>query len=162
MKREETRPPGGLLVLYRVLVAAVLVLAAILAAGTAYGLVRGRKAPGNGMAETGGTETGIPGEEAIFSNLGTLRVSTAGENPETIIITVAFPYDRSDGPFSEELVSRISDFKAQTREYVGSFTSEELQRTDTEALNSGLLERYNALLHLGRIRELYFLEFIRL
>jgi flagellar basal body-associated protein FliL len=157
VKREETRYPLGLLILYRVLVAIVLVLVLILAAGTVYGLVRARKTEAPPDRKT---ETGVPGEEAVFSGLGTMRVSTAGENPETVIITVAFPYDRGDGPFSEELVSRIPDFKARTAEYLGAFTAEELRQTDTTTINSGLLDHYNSLLHLGQIKELYLLEFI--
>jgi flagellar basal body-associated protein FliL len=89
-----------------------------------------------------------------------MRVSTSGENPETVIITVAFPYDQSDRPFSEELVSRIPDFKARTAEFFGSLTAEELQRTDIAVINGELLDRYNALLHLGQIKELYLLEYI--
>ncbi|MDR2049276.1 MAG: flagellar basal body protein FliL [Treponema sp.] len=157
MKREETRPPFGLLILNRILAAAVLALVLVLAAGTVYGFAAARKTEAPAGKKTG---TGVSGEEAVFSGLGTMRVSTAGENPETVIITVAFPYDRSDGPFSEELVSRIPDFKARTGEYFGSFTAEELQQTDTAAINRGLLDRYNSLLHLGQIKELYLLEFI--
>jgi flagellar basal body-associated protein FliL len=157
VKREETRPPFGLLILYRILVAVVLVLVLVLAAGTVYGFVRGRKAD---APQGGKTGAGASGEEAVFSGIGTMRVSTAGENPETVIITVAFPYDRGDGPFSEELGSRVSDFKAQTGEYLGSFTAEELRQTDIAAINRGLLDRYNSLLHLGQIKELYLLEFI--
>jgi flagellar basal body-associated protein FliL len=100
------------------------------------------------------------GEEAVFSALGTQRISTAGENPETVIVTIAFPYNRSDGPFSEELASRITDFRAQTREYFGSLTAEALRQTDITVINRELLVRYNALLHLGQIQELYFLEYI--
>jgi flagellar basal body-associated protein FliL len=154
MKREEIKPAVGLLILYRILVAVVLVLVLILAAGTVYAFIRPRKAP------QGETTAAASGEEAVFSGLGTLRVSTAGENPETVIVTIAFPYDRSDGPFSEELVSRIPDFKAQTGEYFGSLTAEELRLTDITVINRELLDRYNALLHLGQISELYFLEYI--
>jgi flagellar basal body-associated protein FliL len=157
MKREETKPSLGLLVLYRILVALVLVLALVLAAGTVYAFVRVRKTEALRPEKT---EPAVSGEETIFSGIGTMRISTAGENPETVIITIAFPYDRGDGPFSEELVSRIQEFKAQTREYLGSFTAEELRQTDVPAINGELLGRYNSLLHLGQIKELYLLEFI--
>jgi flagellar basal body-associated protein FliL len=153
VKREETRYPVGLLILYRVLVVIVLLLILALAAGTAYAFIRGKK-----VETAPDRKTEAAGE--VFSGIGTVRVSTTGENPETVIITVAFPYNRGDGPFSEELVSRISDFKAQTGEYLGSFTAEELRQTDITTINRGLLDRYNSLLHLGQIEELYFLEFI--
>jgi flagellar basal body-associated protein FliL len=154
MKRVETRFSAGLLILYRILITVVLLLILILAAGTVYALLRPRKAP------LGETTAAVSGEETVFSALGTMRISTAGENPETVIVTIAFPYDRSDGPFSEELVSRIPDFKAQTGEYFGSLTAEELRLTDITVINRELLARYNALLHLGQIKELYFLEYI--
>jgi flagellar basal body-associated protein FliL len=163
VKREETRYPVGLLILYRVLVVIVLLLILALAAGTVYAFIRGKKveAAPDRKTEAGVVgEEAVSGEEAVFSGIGTVRASTTGENPETVIITVAFPYDRSDGPFSEELVSHISDFKAQTGEYLGSFTADDLRQTDIAAINRGLLDRYNSLLHLGQIEELYFLEFI--
>jgi flagellar basal body-associated protein FliL len=160
MKVIEERPPQGILWLYRILMALVLALVLILLVGTVYGLVK--KASGNGRpsTSTGGAEDQAAGEENIFSGIGTIRVSTAGDDPETIIITVAFPYDKGDVAFSEELVSRIQDFKNLTTEYLASFTSEELHQLDTSVVNSELVSRYNAILHLGKIRELYFLDYI--
>lgn len=143
--------------LYRILLCVVLALILTLAAGTAYGLIhnalRGRN------TELPPEEVSVPGEESIFSGIGTIRASTKGEEPETVIITIAFPYDSKDGPFSEELASRIPDFKAQALEYLGSFTAEELHQKDPAQINSELLGRYNGLLRLGQIRELFFIDY---
>ncbi|MDR1507677.1 MAG: hypothetical protein LBI67_11305 [Treponema sp.] len=159
MKREETRPHRALLILYRALIAVTVALVLILAAGTVYGLAR--NALRERKTETAsGNPADLSGGESIFSGIGTVRVSTTEENPETVIITIAFPYDSADGPFSEELVSRIPEFKARTREYLGSFTSEQLRQLDVSAVNSALLERYNALLRLGKIRELFLIDYI--
>jgi flagellar basal body-associated protein FliL len=157
MKRIEERPQG-LLLLYRILAALVCVMAFILLSGTIYGLVR--KASGKTRPVSPAQGTQASGGESIFNGIGTLRISTKDDDPETVILSIAFPYDKSDTAFTEELVSRIQDFKTAAAEYLGSFTSDELHQLDTQTINSELLTRYNAILHLGEIRELYFLDYI--
>lgn len=155
-KRVETRPAEAALIAYRVLLVVFLVLLVIFLAGTIYGLAaRGR----GESAEQPEAAEAAPGE-SMFTALGTIRVSTAGIEPASLVISVVFPYNHNDRPFFEELVSRIGDFKTITVEYLGSFSAEELQEADTAAINAELLGRYNALLKLGQIRELYFPDFI--
>ena len=157
MKRVEERPLQTAVIVYRVLLIIAGVLAFILIAGTIYGFAKR------------GKSTAVPpppleagAEENIFSSLGTMRIPTAGSEPETLVISVAFPYDKNDRPFSEELASRISAFKAATSDYLGAFTAKELAELDTDTVNRELLKRYNSQLRLGQIRELYILEFMRL
>ena len=158
MKRVEERPLRIAVIVYRALLAVAVMLALVLIAGTVYGFVkRGKSAavttpPGQDAAEG----------ESIFSGLRTMRIPTADPEPETLVISIAFPYNKNDRPFSEELASRLSWFKTATAGYLGAFTAEELSALDTVAVNKELLARFNSVLRLGQIRELYILTFIRL
>jgi flagellar basal body-associated protein FliL len=146
-------------IVFFALLAIFLVLLTVLLGGTVYGLIkqtRGGSDRNGGNREIPETATG----DNMFTGLGTIRVSTIGEDPASLIISAVFPYNRNDRPFSEELISRIGDFKIITAEYLGSFTAKTLQETDSSVINKELLGRYNALLRLGQIKELYFLDFI--
>ena len=155
MKRIVERRPQTSVMVYRVLIVIAIMLALILIVGTIYGLVKqGKTGPGS--------ETNAAGGENIFSGIGTMRIPTADPNPETVIIRVAFPYDKNDRPFSEELASQIAWFKTATAQYLGAFTAEELSAADVDIINSELLVRYNSTLRLGQIKELYIEEFMRL
>ena len=144
------------IVIYRTLLVIAAAVLLILIAGTIYGLIRQDNVP------EAPEFTHAGGGEDIFSGLGTLRIPTADHEPETLIISIAFPYNRYDRPFSEELASRLSWFKTATTQYLGAFTAEDLAALDIETINNELLSLYNAALRLGQIRELYILEFIQL
>ncbi|MDR2471879.1 MAG: flagellar basal body protein FliL [Treponema sp.] len=159
MKRIEERPAPVALRLYRILICVVMALGIILIAGTVYGLVRGRAGASPVFSEA--PPAGEDGE-SIFSGMGTLRIPTADPEPETLLVSIAFPYDKNDRPFSEELASRLSFFKTAAAEYLGAFSAEELTALDMDTVKTELLTRYNAALRLGQIRELYILEYMRL
>jgi flagellar basal body-associated protein FliL len=157
MKRVEKAPPGTSEIVYRVLLVIVAVLALVLISGTIYGFVkRGTAAAGTAVIPD------AAGGESIFSGLGTMRIPTADPEPETLVISIAFPYNKDDRPFSEELATRLSWFRTATAEYLGAFTALELSAMDTDTVGRELLERYNSRLRLGQIKELYILEFMRL
>jgi flagellar basal body-associated protein FliL len=160
IRASEPGPQGtgsrsGTALAYRILLIVFFVLLAVFLAGTVFVLVRRGQAAGG---QSGGNQA--PPGESIFKGLGTIRVSTPEAEPASLIISVVFPYNPGDRPFSEELVSRIGDMKNITVEYFGSFTAETLKETDAAVISKELLGRYNALLRLGQIKELYFLDFI--
>ncbi|MDR2072368.1 MAG: flagellar basal body protein FliL [Spirochaetaceae bacterium] len=161
MKQVDVRPPQGMWILYRVLVGILIIVVAILLGGTVYGLIRKGTRPAEEALAVSASETGTE-ESGIFSGLGTMRIATADPEPETLIISLAFPYDKTDRSFSEELASRISAFKSVTEEYLGAFTAAELAVLDEAALNAELLSRYNAILRLGQIKKLFILEYMQL
>ena len=156
MKRIEERPPQTSAIIIRVLFVVIAVLVVILIAGTIYGLVK----KGKTAAPPPASEAGV--DENIFSSLGTLRIPTADSEPETVIISIAFPYNKNDRPFSEELASRITWFKAIISDYFSPLTAEEFDALDADTTKTELLDRFNAELRLGQIRELYITDFMRL
>ena len=157
MKRIEERPPQTAIIVYKVLIAIAAVLALILIIGTIYGLLKRRP---SGSVTPPDANAAI--EENIFTSLGKMRIPTAGSEPETVIVSIAFPYNKNDRPFSEELASRISWFKTAISDYFGSLTAEEIETMDTSTINQELLQRFNSGLRLGQIRELYITDFMRL
>ena len=156
MKRFIHFSPKTELLIYRTLLGIAAALVLILIAGTIYGLIKKDKTTGEHVMYN------LSEGEDIFSGLGTIRISTADPDPETVIIKIAFPYNRNDRPFSEELASRLSWFKTVTTQYFGELTAEEIAALDISTIHHELLTRYNSTLRLGQIRELYILEFMQL
>jgi len=175
MKREITppkKPSKGLLAVYRVAVTLVLALIGMLVVGSLYALVRpadagplfhiGRQ---NGVAghgiHGGGFGHRADGDPVgIFSGVGRLRIPLAGQPPATVVLSLSFPYPADDQPFAEELATRIGDFRSIAIGYFSALRREDISRLDETAITSEILARYNALLRLGRIQELYFTDLI--
>jgi flagellar basal body-associated protein FliL len=99
-------------------------------------------------------------DAAIFTGLGRLRCPTAGPGPVLVILQASFPYFPGDRPFSEELVFRLRDFRSLTAAYFAALSPEELRSKGEDQVKAELLEKYNALLRLGRIETLYFNEYM--
>jgi flagellar basal body-associated protein FliL len=147
-------------ILYRVLLGIAAVLALILFAGTLYALVfrPGRTEPPSQTLENG---RALPSADAgVFTGIGRLRAVTAGPELATVILSVVFPYPPNDKPFTEELVSQITNFRNVTLEYIAALPAEELRRKDEALIKVEILRRYNLLLRLGQIETLYFNEYL--
>ena len=154
MKRVEERNPQTAQIVFKFLLAIIALLVLTIIAGTIAGLAKRGKAAAPPPAAALG--------ENIFSSLGALRIPTADPEPGTIVISIAFPYDKSDRPFAEELASRISWFKTTITGFFEVLTAEEFDALDIDAAKEELLKRFNAELRLGQIRELYITDFMRL
>ena len=158
MKSTENRPLQLLSFVYRSLIICLIALGLILIGGTIYGVFLRTIPPGYKPdkqidvlreSEQGQTFTGI----------GRIRVSTADPQPGMVILFVSFVYYPADKVFSEELALRIRDFRDIIVNYIGSFTTAELQKQDEETTKAELLRRFNAILRLGQIETLYFSVF---
>ncbi|MDR2434167.1 MAG: flagellar basal body protein FliL [Treponema sp.] len=163
MKRILTPPNRGKLIVYRVMFLLVLVLAGLLAAGTLYAFLRpagsvplfrigGGESANTGIGDTGG---GVAG---VFTGIGRLRIPLAGGSPvpATMVLSIAFPYPPEDRAFTEELASKVGDFRTIAIEYFSSLPAEQAINPDENAAKSEILRRYNASLRLGKIEALYF------
>jgi flagellar basal body-associated protein FliL len=159
MKKVITPTSRGTLILYRVVVALILVLAVVLITGSLYAAFR---SPDSGpLFRIGGGEQGrgetVPARETnVFSGIGRLRIPLAGEPSTTIIIAISFPYPADDRAFTEELASRIGDFRSIATEYFAALSPEKAAALNEDVAKSEILGRYNALLRLGKIETLYF------
>ena len=73
-----------------------------------------------------------------------------------MVLTVTFPYLNTDFAFTEELAARTGDFRQITIDYFSSLPADKLINIDEEAAKYDILNKYNAVLRLGRIEALYF------
>jgi flagellar basal body-associated protein FliL len=157
---------GILGIFYRILLILGLALVLFLAGGTIYGLIFRNSHPVYTIpvpsvpASAVSQGQSIPVRDGVFTGIGRLRVVTADKPPVTVIISIAFPYTPEDRPFTEELASKIPDFRRVISEYFGAHTAEDLQEIDEGTIKAELLRRYNRLLHLGTIEILYFNDFM--
>jgi flagellar basal body-associated protein FliL len=161
--------PRLLLATYRILIVTVLLLVAVIAAGTVLALAR--RAPVAGAAEArtadqGGPEglearrTGTDRRSAYFTGVGRIRAATTDARPATVIVSIAFPYDKTDVPFSEELAAKTREFRQVAAELFSSYPGDRLRKTSEAELKAELLRRYNALLRLGKIEAIYFNDYL--
>ncbi|MCL2191924.1 MAG: flagellar basal body protein FliL [Treponema sp.] len=168
MKREITptqKHPKGLLVVYRIAVMLVLILLGVLAVGSLYAFVR---PPNSGpLFYIGRQDHGTSFNNwtddtpvSIFSGIGRLRIPLAGQSAATVVLSISFPYPADDQSFAEELATRVGDFRSIATEYFTALRREDVARLDEAMTKNEILARYNALLRLGRIRELYFTDLI--
>lgn len=180
MKRETIpvlKPPKsmkGLRAVYRAAVIVVFALVVVLAAGSLFALMRppnseplfylggqGARARGQSGGQASGFNDWAGGSHVnVFTGIGRLRVPLVGQPPATVVLSLSFPYPADDLPFAEELATRVSDFRSIAVEYFSSFSREELAMLDEATTRSEILARYNAMLRLGRIEELYFTDLI--
>lgn len=171
--------PAGLVAIYRVLVVLAIILVLAIAAGTVYALAAGKRPetrterrpagtkselPGSVPAvpapEDGGTGTGTGTEQSYFTGVGRIRAATADKPPSAVVVSIAFPYDRGDLAFSEELAAHTKVFREIAQNYLSSFTAAKLRGASEETLKGELLKRFNAELRLGKIAALYFTDYL--
>ncbi|MDR2479007.1 MAG: flagellar basal body protein FliL [Treponema sp.] len=170
MKRVINPSSSKLLIVYRLMVLLLLFLILILIAGTMYGLLRKKGAEPlfriGGPASGGGRNRAVSpadaaisaGEAGVFTGIGRLRIPvarTSGGSP-TLVLSIAFPYPPQDQAFTEELASRITDFRAIAVDYFSSLPAEQITALNEESAKAELLRRYNTALRLGSIKALYF------
>ena len=148
-------------VFYLVLLSAAGLLIVLLIFGTIFALVRSPNS--SALFKFGKTRIEQPaaaqlpgGDIRIFSGLGRLRIPLS--NSSIMIISIAFPYQANDIPFTEELAVKISEFKNIASDYFSSLEEEKIIYFDEEAAKKEILKLYNNVLRLGRIEALYFNE----
>ena len=94
----------------------------------------------------------------IFDRIGRLRIPL--QNSSIMVLSVVFPYSADDTAFTEELNSRIGDFRSIAVNYFAAISPEELAAFNEEKAKAEILGYYNAILRLGRIKAIYFSDLI--
>jgi len=141
--------------LYRGLLICLLLLGLIIIGGTIYQVFFHDNSPRYDQINI------LPESEGqTFTGIGRIRISTADPEPGMVILFVSFIYHPDDKFFSEELVSKIGDFREIIMDYIGSFSIENLRKLEEEYIKLELLKRINAVLRLGQIETLYFSDYI--
>ena len=145
-------------ILYIGLLSLAGVLIFLLITGTIIGVVRSSGAKPliklGKPAETP-AETAAPDEDIrVFAGLRRLRIPLS--NSSTLILSISFPYPAHDTAFSEELAAKIDEFRSLAADYFSSLPANKTANLDEDAAKKEILERYNAILRLGKIRAVYF------
>ena len=140
--------------IYRVLIIFIFTLILILVTGTIFGILAQRAIVGFQESEN------LNEERHTFSGIGQIRASTADYQPGMVIILVSFYYNPNDIGFSEELVHRIRDFREIISGYFSSLTLNDLSQLDENNIKTELLQRFNAILRLGKIEALFFNDYL--
>jgi len=152
-----------LILIYRLLFSLLLCLILGFLAGTVYVLFF--RPDNSAVLQMTADKHGEPDQERIFTGIGRLRLPTADPDqygtPGTVaVLSVTFPYSPEDRAFSEELAARTVDFRSITAEYFAVHTAADLVKRGEEAIKKDLLDRFNRILRLGKIRLLYFNDFL--
>jgi len=143
---------------YIVLLSIIALLVVLIITGTITGLVRPRNAAP--LISFGNTvqngQTRLHGDDVrVYSGLERLRITLSDSS--ILILSIAFPYSANDTAFSEELSSRVNDFKIIAYDYFSTLPSSSGKvQIDEENAKLELLNRYNGSLRLGRIEIIYF------
>lgn len=165
MKKEESAEPGGAAVAVKVLTAIAALLACGIAIGTVVAAATGKLATPTmvrikARASKPAAAAIVKNGDAFFTGIGTVRAPTADTPPAVAVFSIVFPYDPADSAFSEELAAKVREFRNSAREIVSRHKSTELKADGESALKAELLRSFNALLVLGKIRELYVPDFL--
>lgn len=100
------------------------------------------------------------GKTAVFGDIGLLRAATADKKAVTVIVSPFMPYDSLDLAFQEELVQKTRSMRAFVLEWFRSRTIGEIGKLGESGVKSALLEGINKLLVLGKIKTIYFSEYM--
>ena len=146
-------------ILYLVLLCAAGLLILLLITGTIIGLVRSPNAEallklGKPVTKQSASPEMQFSDTRTFSGLGQLRIPLS--NSSVLVLSIAFPYQADDIPFTEELAVKIGDLKNIAYDYFSSLNEHQITYFDEEAAKAEILKLYNANLRLGRIEALYF------
>ncbi|MCL2558596.1 MAG: flagellar basal body protein FliL [Treponema sp.] len=175
MKREigpaRQARPKAILIVYRIAIALVLALVAVISVGSVFALARppdaqplfqlGRESAPAVVEEVRG-DWALDGHFSVFTGIGRLRIPLSGQSPAALVLSVSFPYASGDAAFSQEISTRAGEFQAITTEYFSRLSRQQIAVMNEDLAKSEILALYNALLRLGRIEDLFFTDLILL
>ncbi|MHC6202308.1 flagellar basal body-associated FliL family protein [Breznakiellaceae bacterium SP9] len=156
--------------IYQFLLLTLIILVLCIAGGTIYVWLDGLNASAEKAAVTGGSTQ--PQIKALspekpfttdwdqtFNGIGRIRAACADQN-SAVVLSIRFPYSAEDKDFLEELSLRVGTFRNITADYFGVMSKAELTGKTEAQIKSDLLQRFNAILRLGQIQQLFFSDFI--
>jgi flagellar basal body-associated protein FliL len=158
MKYTEDKTSSILIILQRILAGVLILVTLVIVIGTIYAFIS--KSANTEVEENSAQQAKTLSGNKIFTGIGRIRTKSAGTESSAVLITIAFPYNPEDAAFSEELASKVAQFRSETTQYFETFNTEELRLKTDETLQRELLARYNAQLRLGFIEALYITDYM--
>ena len=95
-----------------------------------------------------------PGQLRTFSK------ADDAKNSALIIVTPSLEYDSSNKPFFEEIDTKLSEIKNIISSYFTNYTEQELIFKGEQVVKFEILQKINDVLVLGKIRNIYFDEYM--
>jgi len=102
-------------------------------------------------------------EETAYFELGTIRISTAGDEdspPTLLIVSPWLAYPAGDTVFYEELSRKSGALKGIFSAYFSAYTKNQLLSETEEKIEIHLRQEINASLSLGIISSIYFTDYL--
>jgi flagellar basal body-associated protein FliL len=130
-------------------------LLVVIAAGTVYGLATGSRARKLARQGSAAVQPGY----SVFSDIGTVRASTADKVAAIAVATVSFPYPSSDAAFKEELHKKAPALKEAAINYLARHTAAQLNPAYEGSIKADLRDAFNELLSLGKVDEVWLSDF---
>jgi len=146
--------------LYRILKAIIVLLILTIAGGT--GIAYFQKSFEHTEASVQHTtlNTVLLKEHALFGDIGQLRVATVDTPPITIVLSPFLEYKADDTAFQEELVQKKEILKHTILEYFAIQSAYRISSEPSHSIKEALLPLINAQLVLGKIKNIYFEDFV--
>ena len=133
--------------------------------GTIFGLVRSsdslplfRLGSGEAQSSAGFLNSAQNNDMLVYSGLGRQRIPLS--NSSTLILVMTFPYSANDIAFSEELAAKTGNLREIAEEYFSSLPITNINQIDENTAKQEILRRFNTILRLGGLENLYFNDMI--
>ncbi|QTQ15685.1 flagellar basal body-associated FliL family protein [Treponema parvum] len=131
---------------------------------TALSFASGKASPGQDMRKADPAPESVAKEYAAFTELGRLRSfskpQSGKDRGSPVIITPWISYPAGDRIFYEELIQKARKIRSVITDYFSKYTKEELLAMGEKEIKTELERRINAELVLGKIKAVYFSEYI--
>ena len=151
----------------KVLTIIIALLVILIITGTIFGLSNKKKQTPEVLLSQGKAVSLMApsdSDEVAYYELGTIRVSTAGEdsdeNGTVMILSPWLAYPAGDTVLYEELSRKSGAFRGIFQAYFSSRTKNQLLSETEEKISQIILDEINADLALGAISDIYFTDYL--
>ena len=151
----------------KVLTIIIALLVILIITGTIFGLSNKKKQTPEVLLSQGKAVSLMApsdSDEVAYYELGTIRVSTAGEdsdeNGTVMLLSPWLAYPAGDTVLYEELSRKSGAFRGIFQAYFSSRTKNQLLSETEEKISQIILDEINADLALGAISDIYFTDYL--
>ena len=159
--------PDSTNILNKVLVAIIIFVILVIAAGTLFSFLNRKNQTPEVLISQGKAESLMaPSDtsEVTYYQLGTLRISTAGENSNengtVMVLSPWLAYPAGDTVLFEELSRKSGSIKGIFQAYFSARTKNQLLTETEEHIEAVIKDEINADLALGKISDIYFTDYL--
>jgi flagellar basal body-associated protein FliL len=139
----------------KALAAIAALLAVCILAGTVFAFATGL--PGRKPQDQ--PSRGLEKGEGYFQGIGAIRARTRDSDTKIVAVSVSCLYDASDLQFSEELRTKAPELRKAAEAFFSGKLGADLSPAFEGRVKAELRDRLNALLILGKVKEVYFSDF---